>query len=94
MKEKMRDKSRDELANILNLVGVKAKMAERGRVEEKIEDSWYQRPLGIIDIPEGPIRWINRPISWTPDRITCSDSTSYTIQAFLLDSKFPFLASR
>lgn len=59
MKEKMRDKSRDELANILNLVGVKAKMAERGRVEEKIEDSWYQRPLGIIDIPEGPIRWIN-----------------------------------
>ena len=34
-------------------------MAERGRVEEKVEDSWYQRSLGVIDIPEGSIRWIN-----------------------------------
>ena len=59
MKEWVRDKSRDELADALNSVGVKAEMAERGRAEEKVEGSWYQRSLGIIDIPEGSIRWVN-----------------------------------
>ena len=59
MKEWVRDKSRDELADALNSVGVKAEMAERGRAEEKVEDSWYQRSLGILDIPEGSIRWVN-----------------------------------
>ena len=59
MKECLRDKSRDELAYALNSVGVKAEMAERGRAEEKVEDSWYQRSLGVIDILEGSIRWVN-----------------------------------
>ena len=59
MKERLRDKSRDGLTYALNSVGVKAEMAERGRAEEKVEDSWYQRSLGIIDILEGAIRWIN-----------------------------------
>ena len=52
-------KTRDELTAALNSIGVKAEMTERGRVEEKVENSWYQRSLGVIDIPEGPIRWIN-----------------------------------
>ena len=34
-------------------------MTERGDVEEQVENSWYQRSLGVIDLPEGPIRWIN-----------------------------------
>ena len=59
MREKMRDKSRDDLAYALNLFGVKSKMSDRGRPEEKVENSWYQRSLGVIDISEGPIRWIN-----------------------------------
>ena len=59
MKEWVRDKSRDELADALNSVGAKTEMAERGRAEEKVENSWYQRSLGIIDIPEGSIRWVN-----------------------------------
>jgi hypothetical protein len=59
MRETFRDKSRDELARALNSLGVRADLAERGRPEEKTEDSWYQRSLGIIDIPEGSIRWIN-----------------------------------
>ena len=59
MREKMRDKSRDDLAYALNLFGVKAEMSDRGRPEEKVENSWYQRSLGVIDISEGPIRWIN-----------------------------------
>ena len=59
MKERFRDKSRDELAYALNSLGVKAEMTERGSVEEKAENSWHQRSLGVIDIPEGQIRWIN-----------------------------------
>ena len=59
MREKLRDKSRDELAAALNAIGIKAEMAERKRLEEKIQKSWYKRSLGIIDISEGPIRWIN-----------------------------------
>ncbi|MDP6065618.1 MAG: zinc ribbon domain-containing protein [SAR202 cluster bacterium] len=59
MKDQLRDKSRDELTYALNSVGVKAEMAERGRAEEKVEDSWYQRSLGVIDTLEGSIRWIN-----------------------------------
>ena len=61
MKKIFRDKSRDELAQNLNSLGIRADLAERGRVEEKIQKSWYkfQRSLGVIDIPEGPIRWIN-----------------------------------
>jgi len=59
MKEILRDKSRDELAWTLNSLGITANLAERGRPEEKVENSWYQRSLGIIDIPEGVVRWIN-----------------------------------
>jgi hypothetical protein len=59
MKESFRDKTRDALATNLNAIGVRAEMIERGAIAEKIEDSWYKRSLGIINIPEGPIRWIN-----------------------------------
>ncbi len=59
MKERLRDKYRDDLAYALNSAGVKAEMAERGRAEEKTENSWYQRSLGVIDISGGPIKWIN-----------------------------------
>jgi hypothetical protein len=59
MKETFRDKSRDELAGSLKSLDIRADLAERGRVEEKIENSWYQRSLGIIDVPEGLVRWIN-----------------------------------
>ena len=59
MKERFRDKTRDDLANALDLIGVKAEMADRERAEEKVENSWYQRSLGVIDIAEGPISWIN-----------------------------------
>jgi hypothetical protein len=59
MRERFRDKSRDELAQNLNALGIRAILAERGRAEEKVENSWYQRSLGIIDIPEGLVRWVN-----------------------------------
>ena len=60
MKETLRDKTRDELAwNLANFAGVEAHMSDRGRLEEKVENSWYQRSLGVIDIADGPIKWIN-----------------------------------
>ncbi|MCY4085502.1 MAG: hypothetical protein OXG37_01095 [Actinomycetia bacterium] len=59
MREKLRDKTRDQLTVALNALGVQAVMAERGRPEEAIHNSWWQRSLGVIDLPEGPVRWIN-----------------------------------
>ena len=59
MKEKLRDKTRDNLINALNSLGVKAEMAERKRAEEKVHNAWWNRSLGVIDLPEGPVRWIN-----------------------------------
>lgn len=59
MKEKLRDKTRDNLAHALNSLGVRAEMAERGREEEKVHNAWWNRSLGVIDLSEGPIRWIN-----------------------------------
>ena len=31
------------------IAGVQAEMAERGRAEEKVHNSWFQRSLGVID---------------------------------------------
>ncbi|MFP3879339.1 MAG: hypothetical protein ACLFVA_00055 [Dehalococcoidia bacterium] len=59
MKNIFRDKTRDDLARNLNSLGIRAKLAGRGRVEEKVENLWYQRSLGIIDISEGSVGWIN-----------------------------------
>ena len=57
--EKFRDKSRDDLAQNLNSLGVKAQMLERKVIQEKIGDVWWMRRLGVIEIDEGPIKWIN-----------------------------------
>lgn len=58
MQEKLRDKSRDRLTDALNALGVRAQMAERGRSEERVGASWAQS-LGVIDIEESPVRWVN-----------------------------------
>ena len=50
------DHARDDICDALRLMGVDARMAGRGRGEEKIGGSGS---LGIIDIPEGPIHWVN-----------------------------------
>jgi hypothetical protein len=59
MKELFRDKTRDKLIQNFNSLGIAAVLSERNRVEEKVENSWHQRSLGIIDIPEGLVKWIN-----------------------------------
>ncbi len=59
MKERLRDKTRDELTLALHALGIDATMAERERPEEKIQNAWTNRSQGIIDVQEGPIRWVN-----------------------------------
>jgi len=55
VKDTFRDKTRDELSQDLNFISIKAKMAEWGHESESIENSWYQRSLGVIDISESLI---------------------------------------
>ena len=49
------DTTRDKLCAGLRAMGVGAWMAERGRPEEKTGKG----SLGVIDIGQGPIRWVN-----------------------------------
>ena len=58
MQEKFRDKTRDGLTDALNALGARAEMAERGRSEERVGSSWAQS-LGVIDVADCPVRWIN-----------------------------------
>ena len=51
-----RDHARDDFCQALRVLGINAQMAERGRTEEKIGSD---RSLGVIDLQEGPIRWVN-----------------------------------
>ena len=58
-KEKIRDKSRDELTKSLIGIGIDAMMSERGLKEEKIGKSALRKSLGIINIQDQPVQWIN-----------------------------------
>ena len=57
--ERWRDKTRDNLANALNSIGVRAEMAERDRPEEGICKRTFTRSIGVVDIADGPYRWVN-----------------------------------
>jgi len=50
------DHARDDICGRLRCLGVEARTADRGRIEEKIGGSGS---LGLIDIAEGPILWVN-----------------------------------
>ena len=57
--ESMRNKTRDELCAHLKSLGIDAQMAQHYRQEEDYDCSvWGGRSLGLIDIFEGPIRWV------------------------------------
>ena len=60
MIEWLRDKTRDNLSRDLRSLGLTTLLARRGRPEEKIERTRFQRSLGIIDIVSGgSIKWVN-----------------------------------
>ncbi|MQG19523.1 MAG: hypothetical protein FI687_07110 [SAR202 cluster bacterium] len=58
-REKIRDKSRDELTKSLTGIGIDAEMSTRGLKEEKIGKSWLRSSLGIINIQDQSVKWIN-----------------------------------
>ena len=77
IKEFLRDKTMDDFCNHLQQIGVDAKMVERNqnnKVVEDIECGAYGTSLGIIEISEGNIRWINTI------KKTEGPSTSYIIK--------------
>ena len=59
--EKLRDDVRDDVASGIQLFGIKIEMAERRRPEESIRGaSFFGRgSLGIIDVSDDLIKWIN-----------------------------------
>lgn len=57
--ERWRDKTRDGITNALNSLGLGAEMAERERPEEEVRRRWGTRSLGVVDVAEGPFRWVN-----------------------------------
>jgi hypothetical protein len=60
MKNRLRDKSRDRLAEQLNALGVQAEMKDRGQPEEKVSSFWiFKRSLGVIDVKSESIKLIN-----------------------------------
>ncbi len=59
MREKLRDKTRDQLADHLNAIGVRSTLAERDRPEEQVGNRKFLHSLGVIDIDGGTIYWAN-----------------------------------
>jgi len=53
------DRSRNKMCAALRRMGIDAHLAELGRFEEKIDGVFMGVSRGIIDISEGPIRWVN-----------------------------------
>ena len=57
-KEALRDKAREKIYSGLCAIGIPARLAEKGRPEEAFGKG-QGKSLGLIDIEEGPVRWIN-----------------------------------
>ena len=55
LRESLRDRARDNICTGLQRLGVHAQMADRGRPEEDTGKG----SLGVIDIADGPIPWVN-----------------------------------
>ena len=56
LKEKLRSKKRDRLCAALCAIGLDARMAQRGQPEERIGNG---TSLGLIEIGDSPIRFVN-----------------------------------
>ena len=58
VREAFRNKTREDICAHLRGLGIAVQMAPRGRAEEKIYTG-PRRSFGVVDITEGPIRWVN-----------------------------------
>ena len=57
LRDKMRDHMREDLCDLLNSMGVPAKLAEPGRPEELITTDRGES-LGLIELGGSPLRWV------------------------------------
>ena len=73
IREALRDKMRDRFCDGLQQLGIDASLAPRGRLEEKVKRANKSRSLGLIDIPGGPVRWVNvQELSTLEDTFYCA----------------------
>ena len=85
IRERLRDHGRDELCTHLRALGINVQMSERGRPEEKITH-WLGKSLGIIDIQDALIRWVDVKRIKGADP---SDETGGTITTWYIEYGVP-----
>ncbi len=59
MRERFRDKTRDNLAATLQSLGLPASMSERDVPIENVQKPGWSRALGSIEVADGPINRVN-----------------------------------
>ena len=62
-------KKPEQLCSSLCAIGVHAQLAERGRSEEQYFGIGSYKSLGLIDIAQSPIGWVNAGICDTGDKV-------------------------
>jgi len=89
-KDAFREKTRDKVFAALKRMRVPAELAESGRHEENLKCGFGIHSLGIIDIEEGLVRWVNvridlNEVSWidyaVPDERLSHSGREILIQA-------------
>jgi len=58
-KDAFRETTREKIFVALKRIRVPAELAESGHPEENLKCGFGVHSLGIIDIDEGPVRWVN-----------------------------------
>lgn len=59
MRERFRDKARDNLEAALQSLGLPASMSERDEPIENVQKPGWSRALGSIEVTDGPISRVN-----------------------------------
>ncbi len=59
MRERFRDKTRDNLEAALQSLGLPASMSERDMPSENVQKPTWSRALGSIEVTDGPISHVN-----------------------------------
>ena len=70
---------RGEVCAALQALGIQAEMSERGRPEEEVYAGVTNTSSGVIDIVEGPIRWVNFIRAWFASVDIDSDMPEYPV---------------
>ncbi len=88
VREAFRDKTGEWFCAELQALGIDAQIAERGRAKEEIGGKVSH---GLIDIPKGPIRWVNlcKEIRGSGESNYTVDFTEYGVPDSRLGRGFP-----